>query len=376
MRSAQHTTIRQSTPRHISDFFNVKSIARRLGSYSYAEMRLMEAQAGWIASIPLAELKIELGYQLFEDAFHVDMMRRRLPKVGGFGELTLSPNERFVLFCNEFTNTEDVLERLVGVYWVLRPHLAATYREHIAQDDSVANFPTVRLLQHAAADHEKYAAWGDEVIRELADDPGDLARAEAWRDHLLALLDAAGGVTGEAPYDGPSIAARDDGPGKRFSLAKPVRDERFRVQTYERHEGRAATDVWDRETLVKYMFMMVEGELEATEACGRTLFDFPDTPWSLRFLIAQQLWDEARHAELSLQRFLEMGGTLDMLPVRDSFPLYLGPVHNQDLCRRLAHLNQVVEGWVMDDFAMMVDICRGMGDELTAHLFEYLITDE
>src|SRR5262249_49544650 len=106
------------------------------------------------------------------------------------------------------------------------------------------------------------------------------------------------------------------------------------------------------------------------------LFDFPDAPWSLRFLIAQQLWDEARHAELSMQRFFEMGGTLDMLPVRDSFPLYLGPVQNADLGRRLAHLNQVVEGWVMDDFAMIVDISRGLGDEQTAHLFEYLIADE
>src|SRR5205814_6335876 len=75
-------------------------------------------------------------------------------------------------------------------------------------------------------------------------------------------------------------------------------------------------------------------------------------------------------------RFLEMGGTLDMLPVRDTFPLYLGPMQQEDLGRRLVHLNQVIEGWVLDDFSMMVDICRGLGDERTARLFEYLIADE
>ena len=71
-----------------------------------------------------------------------------------------------------------------------------------------------------------------------------------------------------------------------------------------------------------------------------------------------------------------MGGTFDMLPVRDTFPLYLGPGINDDLGRRLVHLNQVVEGWVTDDFAMMADICRGMDDERSARLFEYLIADE
>jgi Protein of unknown function (DUF455) len=370
--------IKPSSPRRIADYFDVKTIARLLGSYSYAEVRLMEAQAGWIASIPIFELKIELGYQLYDDACHVDAMRRRLPEVGGFGNLSLPADERFVLFCNELTNAEDLVERLVGVYRVLRPHLAATYRAHIARDDSVANFPTVRLLDRAAADHEKYAAWGDQVIRDLTTTPEDHERADGWRDHLLALLNAAGGVSGDAPRD-PVLAVetpRNAGPGKRFCKDKPARDSRFRVERYTRHEGRAATDVWDHETLVKYMFMMVEGEIEATENCGRTLFDFPDAPWELRFLIAQQLWDEARHAELSLQRFLEMGGRLDMLPVRDTFPLYLGPIQQEDLGRRLVHLNQVIEGWVMDDFAMIVDICRGLGDERTARLFEYLIRDE
>jgi uncharacterized ferritin-like protein (DUF455 family) len=79
---------------------------------------------------------------------------------------------------------------------------------------------------------------------------------------------------------------------------------------------------------------------------------------------------------LSLQRFYELGGTLDMLPVRDTFPLYFGPVANRELTYRLAHLNQVVEGWVTDDFAMMVDICRQLGDARSQRLFEQLIVDE
>lgn len=374
----QTIIVPQSSPRHIASNLNVQTVARWLGHYSYAEIRLMEAQAGWLAFIPQYELKIELGYQLYDDASHVNAMRRRLPEVGAFGEQTFPPNDAFVTFCNELTNTEDLIEQFVGLYQVMRPHLAATYRQQIAHDDNVANFPTVRLLQRAIEDHEKYATWGQTVLHSLLLTEANWKRAEAWRLHLLTLLNIAGGVTGKTSENAsiPEVVLRDAGPGKRFRSEPPARDSRFRVETYKRQEGRAATDVWDHESLVKYMFMMVEGEIEATENCGRTLFDFPDAPWELRYLIAQQLWDEARHAELSLQRFLEIGGTLDMLPVRDTFPLYLPCAQQIDLAKRLVQLNQVIEGWVLDDFAMMVEICRGLGDERTARLFEYLIADE
>lgn len=368
--------IPQLAPRTIGGRWDVKGVARRLSHYAYAETRLMEAQAGWLVSIPPAELKIELSYQLYEDACHVDALRQRLPELGEFRGCIEPPNEAFVTFCNELTNTGDLVERLVGLFWVLRPHLVMTYRQHIQASDSVADHPTVRLLEHALDDHHRFVTWGAALTEQFAAD--DLSHALEWRDHLLALLNQSGGLTGDiqlAPGYQPENV-RDGSSGLRFRVDPPVRDERFRVAAYERREGRAATDVWDQETLLKYMFMNVEGEIEATEACGRTLYDFPDAPWELRFLIARQLWDEARHAELSLQRFFEMGGKLDMLPVRDTFPLYFGPVHNEDLTLRLAHLNQVIEGWVTDDFAMMVDIARALDDERSARLFEQLIADE
>ena len=87
MRPAQHTTIRQSTPRHISDSFNVKSIARRLGSYSYAEMRLMEAQASWIASIPLAhqghEMMRQVAYRAAEQRLLDHLIQQADDRFGG-----------------------------------------------------------------------------------------------------------------------------------------------------------------------------------------------------------------------------------------------------------------------------------------------------
>lgn len=353
----------------------VAAVAQRLRHYAYVEMRLMEAQAGWLPFIPHAELKIEIGYHIYDDACHVDEVRRRLPEVGAFDQKLTPANERFVIFLNELTNTEDLFERLAGLYLVLRPQLAAAYRAHLLHDDTVCNQPTVRILERLIEHHERLTAWGTALLAELAE-PHEMSQANAWRDHLLHVLAWAGGILGDAPYAGEPPTIRDAGPGIRMRKEPPTRDSRFRVEAYTRKEGRAATDVWDQESLLKYMFMNVVGEIEATESCARTLYDYPDAPWDLRFQIARQMWDEARHAELSLQRFFEMGGRLDMLPVRDTFPLYLGPGKNDDLCYRLVHLNQVVEGWVTDDFAMMTEIARGLGDERSARLFEYLIADE
>jgi hypothetical protein len=373
----KNVTIPQSTlrSRHIGGTLTVAAVAKRLRHYAYLELRLMEAQASWLPYLPQAELKIEIGYLIYDDACAVNDLRQRLPEVGAFDQQITPATPRHVRVLNELTNTEDLFEQLAGLFLVLRPALAAAYRAHIAQDDTVSNQPTVRILERLIAQHERLTAWGTALLQDLAE-PHEWARAEAWRDHLLALLAWAGGLLGDQPLLDSTPAFRDYGPGKRMRKDLPVRDSRFRVERYTRKEGRAATDVWDQESLLKYMFMNVVGEIEATESCARTLYDYPDAPWELRFQIARQMWDEARHAELSLQRFFEMGGRLDMLPVRDNFPLYLGPVKNDDLCFRLAHLNQVVEGWVTDDFAMMTDIARGLGDERSARLFEYLIADE
>lgn len=368
--------IQSLTPRTIGSTLTVTTVARRLAHFAYAETRLMETVAGWLATIAPLELKIELSYQVFEDACHSDAMRQRLPELGDFClDAVRPPNAAFEQVLNEITNTTELIHRLVGIFWVVRPHLIRVYTKHIAESDTVSDQPTVRILKQALSHHTEFAAWGDKLICELAQEPEQLRQAADWSEHLTQLLAASGGLLDDL-LPTRMVEPKHAHVPKRLTKPTPVRDSRFKIAAYERKEGRAATDVWDAESFLKYMFMMVEGEVEATEACGQTLFDYPDAPWKLRFILARQLWDEARHAELSAQRFLELGGQFDMLPVRDTFPLYFGPVHNDDLAKRLAHLNQVVEGWVTDDFTMMVDICRQLDDERSARLFEQLIADE
>src|SRR5208282_5188025 len=65
---------------------------------------------------------------------------------------------------------------------------------------------------------------------------------------------------------------------------------------------------FDEETLRARLHGIYTGELQAMEAAGRTLFDFPDAPWEFQLDMARQVWDEARHSEI-FQRLVEyMGG--------------------------------------------------------------------
>jgi hypothetical protein len=63
----------------------------------------------------------------------------------------------------------------------------------------------------------------------------------------------------------------------------------------------------DEEALRARLHTIYSGELQAMEAAGRTLFDFPDAPWEFQIDMARQVWDESRHTEV-FERLLDYLG--------------------------------------------------------------------
>ncbi len=55
---------------------------------------------------------------------------------------------------------------------------------------------------------------------------------------------------------------------------------------------------FDEEALRARLHGIFSGEVQAMEAAGRTLFDFPDAPWEFQLDMARQVWDESRHTEI------------------------------------------------------------------------------
>ena len=90
------------------------------------------------------------------------------------------------------------LLRLVGLYRVLKTHLAVYYRHHAQVTDQVCDAPTVRILRHILLEEEEHLKWGQAIYEELAATREQRRAALAWQAELEDLLIQAGGVCGDA----------------------------------------------------------------------------------------------------------------------------------------------------------------------------------
>jgi hypothetical protein len=90
----------------------------------------------------------------------------------------------------------------------------------------------------------------------------------------------------------------------------------------------------------------------------------------------RQLWDEARHAEMSWRRMEELGGAPDPLP--QAPPVIHGIMGAiADPIERLLVLQRVIEGRVVERHRLRVStVARDLGDPVTARLYEYIVADE
>jgi hypothetical protein len=106
------------------------------------------------------------------------------------------PNESFLKFVERMQQADDQLLRLVGLYRVLKTHLAVYYRHHMQNTDQVCDAPTVRILEHILLEEERHVQWGQAIYEELADTPERRRAALEWQMELEDLLVRSGGVTG------------------------------------------------------------------------------------------------------------------------------------------------------------------------------------
>jgi hypothetical protein len=91
---------------------------------------------------------------------------------------------------------EDTIERMAGIYRVLKPHLVAHYSAHVTAANPVYEPPTLRILAHLVDDEKRHIERGLVLIDNLLDTPEKHHRATVWQAQLEELLAASGGVTG------------------------------------------------------------------------------------------------------------------------------------------------------------------------------------
>jgi len=292
--------------RRIHPRYTVAEANWGLRRFARLEERLLEIQCGWLHLIPELEVKIELGGFLYEDALHGDALRTRAEEL--FSEMDREPRplqaEALEAICNEVDNATDLVERLTGLFRVLKAELLSEYRRNIAEGDDLLDAPTTRLLGACAAEEAAQVAWGERILSELfAQQPGARERAEEWERHLSRALSATGGLLGTSKVDITS-ELRNPGPPVRNLDTLPARDPAFTIVPWAEFHPQP---VEPEEATAHLLQQAMSAEIDAAEVCGRVIADFPELPWKMKVELARQVWDEVRHGDMQWRRLEELG---------------------------------------------------------------------
>ncbi len=115
------------------------------------------------------------------------------------------------------------------------------------------------------------------------------------------------------------------------------------------------------------------GELQALEAAGRTLWDFPELPWEFKMNMARQCWDEARHVQVFEKLMDHVGSEVGAYP-ENTF-LFETSCHD-DPVLRVTGVNRCLEGLACDVFRSLIDQGKRADDELLAQAVDFVLADE
>ena len=216
--------------RRLMGEWTVEESVARIVNYKWCEQQLSAALGGWVATIPELDVKTLLGPHCYQHAWHADLWRLRLPELREANEDRAEPaNEDFQRFMQELTSPNDAdltIEKLVGIYRVLVPHLLAVYTFHQRVTSDIVDAPTVRILKFMLDDDHEQFVQGEMLIQDLARTPELRERAGKWQTHLDVLLAKSGGVAGEQSLGGRAEIVM---PAKAV-LGQALREHRERQQ--------------------------------------------------------------------------------------------------------------------------------------------------
>ncbi len=189
--------------RELHGRYDVESTARRVRNFRYAEEWMMMILGGWVATIPELPVKTGLGKIVWECAQAADVLGKRLPELRcGRKAVTASEssNDGFAALIREIAEPErpdQTVEKITGVFEVLKPHLLTAYELHIRETDAIADAPTIELLEDIARRTRQHITWGAEILDALCET--DDLRAAGFLPHAFygASLLSSGGVTGD-----------------------------------------------------------------------------------------------------------------------------------------------------------------------------------
>jgi hypothetical protein len=300
--------------------YGVEENVARMVRYAWIEKRMMDMGLYWMNPTPEWEVKEALSLHLYLDADHTRMFRERVSEMRNPPpRMDIAPDAAIDAFLDEAQAAQTTLEKLVGLYGVLKTELLAAYRQHYAVTNPLVDHPTRRILQTMIAEETEAVAWGEAAIEALTETPEARAEGETWKQHLQAYLQAAGGIMGDGDTQ---VELPNPRAVKPFTPDYfPRRDSRFVKQDnlfFPPHEVARMEGVSVEEKTLALMCKRAL-EMDVPEAMARMIAESEADDWQYYVDVTRQLWDEARHAMMGSIYFENHG-----IDWRGEIPLHTG----------------------------------------------------
>ncbi len=290
------------------------------------EAKLYEMSAAFLNPTPEWEVKGALSLHLYLDAEHSQALRARVAELRKPPHhMDDAPDARLEAFLDECLRARSTVERLAGVFRVVRPALREAYGEHLAAINPVFDFPTARLLRQVIPEEEQMIAWGGEALAALLTDERAEAEAKGWEMHLRAYLAQAGGVSGAAPVPPGLAVPAPRAVGGFVPDVDPKRDARsgeiynFHYRANDVYSDAAAG--YDERNLA--LMWKRFHEMDVPEMMASIVLQTHGKPWEYYLDVGRQLWDEARHSMMGEVWLAKSGVDWSLYPNHVGWSLHL-----------------------------------------------------
>jgi len=285
----------------------IKANNERLKRYQALETHAAKLIGGWLPGVARWEIKKQLGYHLWEDLKHSQLLRTRL------WELRINTPDRdldpgLAEAIERLAVAQHDYEAIAGIYLALKTELLAAYRRYAANTYQVYDHPSVIALNAIIPGLAAQVEWANRVVRELADTGDKRRNVQRWLTYAGDVVAAIGGVDGDQPRAGFPVPPPGYATLLPFSEAR--RDERFTIQV----TGAPIPDEADNMGWLLWQFSNYTQEMQAAETLATVMWEAKGMEWEFYFDIARHCWDEVRHVELGETRLGQLGHTVTDFP--------------------------------------------------------------
>jgi len=310
--------------------WNIAVTAGRLRHYLMLARSSLKTLSGWFLAIRAYEHKYKLGYHLYEHSEHAGWLLERLTEMRG-GKPEASVRPAFLHLLEETLHAPCDESFLKAYYGVLLSRAVEQLREDIRQLDQSGNANEWRILHRILGALEGECAWFESLGLSAGDDP--------WAQYIASLIDAAGGIHGDAK---DPCQAKPRPHAGFFERPRTILfDRRVAIRPLMAYEERLR--LAPREAAIE-QFRVFFNEMYAAALLASVLFDAAGSgyPWGFYRDFSRHFWDEVRHSEFGCIRLGELGSEPDRCN-----PVLFDESEGLPILHRIAYLTRGLEAYFM-----------------------------